>query len=71
MMGPEKLSTIREELRKHFGKDGEDPIEWLNKHMAEVPEDTEVVESLKRFIEGVRKPRRKTSPKKSRSVKKR
>jgi hypothetical protein len=70
-MGPEKLSTIREELRKRFGKDGEDPIEWLNKHLAKAPEDEKIVESLKRFIEGVRKPRRKASVKKRRTAKKR
>ena len=46
-----------------FGKDGEDPIVWLNKHMAQVPEDKEIVESLKRFIEGVRKPRRQAGTK--------
>jgi hypothetical protein len=69
-MGPEKLSTIREELRQHLGKDGEDPIEWLNKHMAKVPEDAEVVESLKRFLDGPRKPRPEPK-KKPRPAKKR
>ena len=31
MMGTKTLAEIREELRRHFSKDGQDPFEWINK----------------------------------------
>ena len=69
MMGPKKLSEIREELRRHFGKDGRDPVARLNELKDEVPEAKELVESLERFMRGLRKPRRQS--KKSQPAKKR
>jgi hypothetical protein len=71
MMGPTKLSEIRDKLRQHFAKDGKDPIDRLNDLKGEAPEAKELIESLQRFIDGVRKPRRKSSPKKPRPAKKR
>jgi hypothetical protein len=71
MMGPKKLSEIREELRRHFGKDGLEPTERLNELKGEVPEAKELIDSLQRFIDGVRKPRGKTSRKKPRPARKR
>lgn len=71
MMGPKKLSEIRDELRRHFGRDGQDPIKRLNDLKDEVPEAKELIESLQRFIDGPRKPRRKASAKKPAPAKKR
>jgi hypothetical protein len=71
MMGPKKLSEIREELRQHFATDGRDPIDRLNDLKGEAPEAKELIESLQRFIEGVRKPRHQPGPKKPRPAKKR
>jgi hypothetical protein len=71
MMGPKKLSEIREELRQHFAKDGRDPIDRLNELKGEAPEAKELIESLQRFIQGLRKPRRTPSPKQPRPAKKR
>jgi len=69
MMGPKKLSTIREELQQHFSKDGEDAIARLNRLKEEAPEAGELIESLRRFLEGPRKPRGRS--KKRRMPKKR
>jgi hypothetical protein len=57
MMGPKKLSEIREELRQHLSKDGKDPIEWLQECMAEKPKpkDTRVLESLLEFLQDLPK----------------
>ena len=71
MMGPTKLSEIREELRRRFSKDGKNPTDRLNELKGEAPEAKELIESLQRFIDGVRKPRRKPSVKKPRPAKKR
>jgi hypothetical protein len=71
MMGPKKLSEIREELRQHFAKDGQSPTDRLNELKSDVPEAKELIESLQRFIDGVRKPRRPLSPKKRPPAKKR
>ena len=69
MMGPKKLSEIREELRQHFAKDGKNPTARLNELKDEAPEAKELIESLQRFIDGPRKPRRQS--KKPRPAKKR
>ena len=45
MMGPPKLSEIREELREHLSRDGKDPIQWLQECLAEKPKPR-TVESL-------------------------
>jgi hypothetical protein len=71
MMGPKKLSEIREELRRHFAKDGRSPADRLNELKGEVPEARELIDSLQRFIDGVRKTRRKPTSRKSRAAKKR
>ncbi|MBO0697604.1 MAG: hypothetical protein J2P46_04360 [Zavarzinella sp.] len=71
MMGPKKLSEIREELRRHFAKDGKDPTNRLKELKGEVPEATRLIESLQRFIDGVREPRRRPKPRKPRPAKKR
>jgi hypothetical protein len=70
MMGPKKLSEIREELRRHFAKDGGNPTDRLNELRGEVPEAKELIDSLQRFIDGVRQPRRKPTRKKSRPARK-
>jgi hypothetical protein len=61
MMGPKKLSTIREELRQHLSRDGKDPIEWLQETLAEKPkpEDSRVLEALLELL--------KKTPKKPKS----
>jgi hypothetical protein len=48
MMGPKKLSTIREELRQRLSRDGKDPIEWLQECIAKKPKpkDSGILESL-------------------------
>jgi hypothetical protein len=58
MMGPKKLSAIREELRQSFAKDGKNPTDRLNELKDEAPEAKELIESLQRFIDGPRQPRR-------------
>jgi hypothetical protein len=69
MMGPDRLSTIRRELREHFSEDGSDPIERLNRLKDKAPAARELIELLQRFLEGPQKPRRR--PKEARTAKKR
>lgn len=64
MIGPKKLSTIREELERAFVATGEDPLTWLEKRMACAKhqrtgdsESSDVLQSLKRFLEKPKKPR--------------
>lgn len=71
MMGHKKLSEIREELRRHFARDGQDPIDRLNDLKDEAPEAKELIESLQRFIDGPRKPRPKPNAKKPARARKR
>jgi hypothetical protein len=71
MMGPKKLSDIRGELRRQLTKDGQDSANRVKDLKDEVPEATELIESLQRFIDGVREPRRKPNRKKSRPARKR
>jgi len=65
MIGPEKLSTIRQELRDALDATGDDPIAWLEKRVAAsrrrgVPTSagSEVLESLQRFLEAPVKKKR-------------
>ena len=59
MMGPKKLNTIREELRRALAGTGDDPIRWLEERMATVKRqgagaegESEVLLSLRRVLEG-------------------
>jgi hypothetical protein len=71
MIGPKKLQTIREELKRALSAGGEDPIEWLEKRIAqaerEEPGSSEVLSSLKELL---RSPRKKTRPQKRSAAKK-
>jgi hypothetical protein len=67
MMGPKKLSTIREEIRQAISATGEDPIRWLQQRIAEAERkgtgEGEVLLSLQRVLEAAPKPsRRKRRP---------
>ena len=47
MIGTKKLSTIREELKWALATSGDDPIRWLEEHIAAVQQKgggTEVLE---------------------------
>jgi hypothetical protein len=66
MIGPKKLSTIREELQTALAATGEDPIRWLEMRIAASESqgprssgETDVLKSLLRFLkDGTRrKPR--------------
>jgi hypothetical protein len=61
MIGPKKLSTIREELRLALAATGEDPIRWLEMRMAASTTKSEVLQYLRDFLKG---PTRKKRPKK-------
>jgi hypothetical protein len=57
MIGPKRLSAIREELRRALDATGDDPIRWLEQRMT-APEGqgdagggNEVLVSLRRFLE--------------------
>lgn len=59
MMGPKKLSTIRQELEQALGQATRDPIQWLEEQLRaakgqrDVPggDGTEVLDSLRRLLE--------------------
>ena len=65
MIGPKKLSTIRQELKRALTAIGEDPIRWLEQRMA-APErqgsaisgQSEVLQSLRRFLEATGRKKR-------------
>lgn len=66
MIGPKKLSTIRDELRHALGGPDKDPIRDLDRRMsaADVREgvqrgDDEVIQALTRFLQTPTAPRRK------------
>ncbi len=67
MMGPRKLSTSRQELERALTDTGDDPILWLEARMTALDQqgsiastESQVLRSLKRFLEGTGKqPRRK------------
>ena len=74
MIGPKKLSTIRQELRHALGATADDPIAWLEKRVAasqrrgvRTSTGSEVLESLQRFLEA---PGRKKRGKQRASMKK-
>jgi hypothetical protein len=67
MIGPKKLRTIRAELRRKLAAGGEDPILWLEERMtasertdSTAPGGSEVLHSLRRFLEGSGKEKRRT-----------
>lgn len=75
MIGPKKLSVIRQELRRVLETTGEDPIDWLKARIAaterERPAATgegEVLRSLRRFLE--EKPGKKARVKRTHRTKK-
>ena len=58
MIGAKKLSTLREEIEMALTSRGEDPIESLQRQITSAKskgDRTEVMESLKRFLESARK----------------
>lgn len=66
MIGPKKLGSIRQELRRALAVAGGDPLRWLEERMA-APErqdpaagGSEVLQSLRRFLEGPGRERRRT-----------
>ncbi len=66
MMGPKKLSTIREELASHVAPEGEDPIRWLEQRIQQLEKERkpnkgmiDVLESLRRVLEMKLKPKRR------------
>ena len=57
MIGPKKLSTIREDLRRALAATGDDPIRWLEEHVAasernrqDPSAESEVLLSLRRIL---------------------
>ena len=62
MMGPKKLSEIRQELKRHFSTDRRNPITGLKAKTPEGKAALDVVESLyvvlKRIVQPPKKPRR-------------
>jgi hypothetical protein len=72
MIEPEKLGTIRQELRDAIAETGDDPIRWLEERMtaperrdASATGESEVMLSLRRFLEAAgpkesRRPRART-----------
>ena len=64
MIGPKKLSTIRQELHDALAATGENPIDWLERRMSEPKRqsatdsgESEVLRSLRRIIEATEKHR--------------
>jgi hypothetical protein len=58
VIGPKKLSTIRQELQRALTATGEDPIRWLEARMtgparqgSAASEESEVLRSLRSFLE--------------------
>jgi hypothetical protein len=72
MIGPKKLSTIRQELQLALTGTGDDPICWLEERIAiaarqgsVVAGESEVVNSLRRFLDGKRRRQRLTTKSKT------
>jgi hypothetical protein len=66
MIGPKKLSRIRQELQRALDATGDDPIRWLEQRMA-APEHqgasggkSEVLHSLRRFLEATAREKPRT-----------
>ncbi len=58
MIGPKKLSTIRQELQRALAATGDDPIRWLEGRMttpersgATTSDESDVLGSLRRLLE--------------------
>lgn len=52
MIGPKKLGTIRQELRRALAAAGDDPLHWLEQRMR-APQHQgkyEILRSLQRFL---------------------
>lgn len=61
MMGKKKLSTIRQELHAALAATGMDPIAWLEESITAAKrrgESSQVMESLKRVLQGPKTNRR-------------
>jgi hypothetical protein len=61
VIGPKKLSTVREELHRALAAASDDPIHWLEERMTSVElqgsavsRGTDILDSLRRFIEAKR-----------------
>ncbi len=57
MIGPKKLSTIRQQIAKALGSPAQDPVERLERQIASAKrkgERTEIMEGLLRFLEAPR-----------------
>jgi hypothetical protein len=66
MIGPKKLSTVREELRGVLAATGDDPIGWLEVRMTNPERQasgasgaSEVLHSLRRLVEATARIRRR------------
>jgi hypothetical protein len=66
MMGPKKLSEIREDLRRSWAESGQDPIQRLHKRIRELERSgkpaegsAEVLHSLRRLIANLKKETRR------------
>jgi len=75
LIGPKKLSTIRDELRRALGAPSKDPIRELERRMSagDVKEgarsiDDEVIQSLTRFLRTPAAPNRKAASRKAGAV---
>ena len=67
MMGPKKLSTIRNELRQSLRKHGKDPIQWLDERILALEragnsttETAEVLHALRRVLQSPTQTKRRT-----------
>ena len=65
MIGPKKLSQIRQDLQRALAATGDDPLRWLEERMAAPerqgvasPGESEVLHSLRRLLEAPRRSRR-------------
>ena len=62
MIGPKKLGTIRQELKRSFSATGDDPIIWLEKRIAEAEAkgtgETAVLNSLFRVLKSTGRKKR-------------
>jgi hypothetical protein len=70
MIGTKKLSTIRQQIEKALTSAGEDPLQWLERHIAAAKRDgvgAEVMEGLKRFLESPPKRKRRKKAVRARS----
>jgi hypothetical protein len=65
MIGPKKLSTIREELHRALTATGEDPIRWLEERLSAAQRQgpaakgSEILLSLRRLVEAPGEPKRR------------